>query len=156
MSLRLLLRLSKQIFWYWSYLASLVFCKNCRKIGVNTSEPESIKEWHHQCVSLIKWPHHQCLSNQKAVLVGGLSQPHEYLLKPPCDIINFCLSSKNISFHLDCFSQLFQIQRLAKYHHWFEDALAWSDYFFLNCGHLLFTVIFYDNVLIKQITLITE
>ena len=48
------------------------------------------------------------------------------------------------------------IQRLAKYHHWFEDALAWSDDFFLNCGHLLFTVIFYDNVLIKQITLITE
>ena len=36
---------------HWSYLASLVFGKNCRKIGVNTSGPKSIKWWHHQCVS---------------------------------------------------------------------------------------------------------
>ena len=35
----------------WWYLASLVFGKNCRKIGINTSGPESIKWWHHQCVS---------------------------------------------------------------------------------------------------------
>ena len=54
-------------------------------------------------------------SNQKAVFVAGLSQHHEYLLKLSCDIIKFCLSRKNISFHLDWFSELLQIQRLAKY-----------------------------------------
>ena len=34
----------------WSYLASLVFGKNCRKVGVHffsTSRPESKKWWHH-------------------------------------------------------------------------------------------------------------
>ena len=30
---------------------SLVFGENCRKIGVNTSAPESIKLWHHQCMA---------------------------------------------------------------------------------------------------------
>ena len=34
-----------------SYLASLVFGENCRKIGGNISGPESIKWWHYQCVS---------------------------------------------------------------------------------------------------------
>ena len=62
------------------YLASLGFGKNCRKIGVNTSRPDSIKWWHH-------WCHHFMLhfvficSNQNAVFVGGTSHHHEYLLK---------------------------------------------------------------------------
>ena len=59
----------------WWYLASLVFGKNCRKIGVNTSGPESIKWWH-------LWCHHSMLhfvficSNQKAVFVGGGGLPN--------------------------------------------------------------------------------
>ena len=53
----------------WSYLVSLVFGKNCRKIGVNTSRPES-KKWWHQAYAPIR----------KTVL-GGLVQHDEYLLK---------------------------------------------------------------------------
>ena len=34
---------------YRWYLASLVFGKNCRKIGINTSGLESIKWWHQLC-----------------------------------------------------------------------------------------------------------
>ena len=39
--------------WKWSYLASLVFGKNCRKIRVNTSRPES-KTWWHQAYAPIR------------------------------------------------------------------------------------------------------
>ena len=46
---------------HWSYLANLVFGENCRKIGVNTSGPESIKWWHHQCVS------HKVMTSQISV-----------------------------------------------------------------------------------------
>ena len=66
---------------------------------------------------LIKWWHHQCLSNQKAVFVGGLSQHHEYLLKALLWHHHYLLSRQNIFILLDCFTQLFQIQRLAKYDH---------------------------------------
>ena len=60
-------------------------------------------------------------SNQKAVFVGGggTSQHHEYLLKTLCDIIIICFPHKTIFILLDCFMQLLQIQRLAKYYQCF-------------------------------------
>ena len=66
-----LVTVKKQHKWHWWYLANLVFGKNCRKIGENTSGPESMKWWH-------QWCHHFMLhfvficSNQKAVFVGGV------------------------------------------------------------------------------------
>ena len=51
--------------WKWSYLASLVFGKNCRKIRVNTSRPES-KKWWHQAYAPIR----------KQYLWEGPSQHH--------------------------------------------------------------------------------
>ena len=47
----------------------------------------------------------------------GTSQHHEYLLQPSCDIIIICFPDKTIFILLDCFIQLHQIQRLAKYYH---------------------------------------
>ena len=56
-------------------MASLVFGKNCRKIGVNTSRPESKKWWHHNDIR------HMLQSESSTCGWGELSQHHEYLLK---------------------------------------------------------------------------
>ena len=81
------------------------FWWDCRKIGVNTTGPESIKWWHHKFVSHQVMTLLMCVQSESSIC-WEVSQHHEYSLKTSCDIINFCLSSKNISFHLDCFSQL--------------------------------------------------
>ena len=99
---------------YWLYLPSLVFGKNFRKIGVNTSGQESIKWWHHKCVShYYSFCIHVCQSESN--ICGGLSQHHEYLFKTSNDIIIICFPDKTIFILLDCFTQLLQIQRLTKY-----------------------------------------
>ena len=46
----------------------------------------------------------------------GFFQYHEYLLKSSCDITTICFPDKTIFILLDCFMQLLQIQRLAKYY----------------------------------------
>ena len=71
----------------WSYLGSLVSGKNSRKIDQNTSGPESIKWWYHQCVThkLMTSPMSTSLdlifilySSSNCV---GLSQHRDYLFK---------------------------------------------------------------------------
>ena len=49
-------------------------------------------------------------------ICGRTSQHHEYLLQSSCDIIIICFPDKTIFIFLDCFMQLHQIQRLAKYY----------------------------------------
>ena len=49
-------------------------------------------------------------------ICGGTSQHDEYLLKTLCDIIIVYFPEKTIFILLDCFTQILQIQRLAKYH----------------------------------------
>ena len=49
--------------------------------------------------------------------VGGFPNIINIYLKPSCDIIIICFHLKTIFILLDCFTQLLQIQRLAKYNH---------------------------------------
>ena len=75
------------------------FGKNCRQIGVNTSGLESIKWWHHQSP------------------IHALQSESSIYQKPSCDVIIICFQDKTVFIFLDCFMQLLQIQRLAKYDH---------------------------------------
>ena len=56
------------------------------------------------------------LQSESSICGGGDFPNHEYLLKPSCDIIIICFPDKTIFILLDCFMQLLQIQRLAKYY----------------------------------------
>ena len=49
--------------------------------------------------------------------------------KPPCDIIIICFPDKTIFILLDCFTQLLQTQRLAKY-----DQYVTSSKGFVECN----------------------
>ena len=114
----------------WWYLASLVFSKNCRKIGVNTSRPEIIKWWHHQCVSHEVMTSPMSVQSESSICWGAFPRSWIFIKNPLVTSSIFVF----ISFHLDCFSQPLQIQRLAKYDPWF--------YLLLTCnGHsLLFKI----------------
>ena len=81
----------------WSYLTRTFFGKNRRQIGVNPSGLESIKWWHHQSP------------------IHTLQSESSIYQKPSCDVIIICFQDKTFSILLDCFMQLFQIQRLTKY-----------------------------------------
>ena len=74
----------------WSYLASLVFGENCRKIGVNTSGWESIKWWHHQCVSHEVMTSPMSVQSESSICGGGFPNIMNIYYKSSCDIINFC------------------------------------------------------------------
>ena len=91
------------------YLASLLFGKNFRKIGVNTSRPES-KKWWHQAYAPIR----------KQNLWGAFPTSWIFIKNPLVTSSIFVF----ISFHLDCFSQLLLIQRFAKYDHY----LHWKNF----------------------------
>ena len=99
----------------WSYLASLVFGENCRKIGVNTSGWESIKWWHHQCVSHEVMTSPMSVQSESSICWGGAFPTSWIFITNPLVTSSIFVF---ISFHLDCFSQLLQIQRLTKEDQW--------------------------------------
>ena len=85
--------------------------ENC----VNTSGPESIKWWHHQCVShnVITSP----MSVQSESSIYWEAFPTSWIfIKNSLVTSSLFAFQINIFILLGCFTQLFQIQRLAKYH----------------------------------------
>ena len=106
---------------HWSYLASLVFGENYRKISVNTLGPEIIKWWHHQCVSHKVMTSTMSVQSESSICWGAF--PTSWIF-----IENSLVTSSLFGFQMKYFHSprlvhtALQIQRLAKY----DQCHAWN------------------------------
>ena len=84
---------------YRSYLASLDFVDNCRKIGLNILGPENIKWWHHQCVSHKVMTSPISVHSESSICWGAFPTSWIFIKNPPVTLLLFAFQIKYFHSH---------------------------------------------------------